>query len=203
MSEPRALPEPEPQPTPPSGEDVTLLLQKIALGDAGARSRLMGLMYPELRRIAETRMRSERADHTLQATALVNEFFLEMALQRDISWRDRKHFLAVASQAMRRFLIDYARAGQADKRGGGCVKLSLDGLDLPMGSEPDVLVINDLLDRLAAEEPRMASVVELHCFGGLSHSEVAGILGIDERTVRRDWQIAKAWLYGQMKSRGT
>jgi RNA polymerase sigma factor (TIGR02999 family) len=183
----------------PSGRDrdLTLLLQRVSGGDTAARADLFGALYPELRRIAELRMRSERDDHTLQSTALVNEFFLQMARQRDFLWRDRQHFLAVASQAMRCLLIDYARAHKAQRRGGG-LKLWIDDFDMAGRDPVDVLVINDLLAKLAAEEPRMARVVEFRCFGGLSNGEIAEILEIDDRTVRRDWQVARAWLRGQL-----
>jgi RNA polymerase sigma factor (TIGR02999 family) len=182
--------------------DVTLLLRRLEAGELQARGELVSAMYPELKRIAEARMRSERPDHTMQPTALVNEFFLEIARTDGINWRDRKHFLAVASQVMRRYLIDYARAHSAERRGGNAIKLRLN--DLELGVEDgdgalDPLIISELLDKLAAEEPRMAEVVEMRCFGGLSHGEIAEVLGIDERTVKRDWQIARAWLYGHLR----
>ena len=182
-----------------SGE-VTLLLERVAQGDLEARSSLMAAVYPELKRIAEFRIRNERQDHTLQATALVNELFLEMARSKSLNWRNRKHFLAVASQAMRRFLIDYAKAHRAERRGGGLRKLELDSLDLRQ--EPyDGFVVGELLEALGAEEPRMAQVVDMHCFGGLTYDEIGEVLGIDARTAKRDWQVARAWLQGQLRKR--
>jgi RNA polymerase sigma factor (TIGR02999 family) len=195
----------EPEPVSPrvieqSLGEVTVLLRRMAAGDPEVRERLLSLMYPELKRIAESRMRAERRDHTLQPTALVNEFFLELARQNELSWRTRAHFLAVASQVMRRFLIDYSRAHNAAKRGGGNLKLRLDGLNLLRSGEGlDMVEIDDVLTRLAAEEPRMAQVVEMRCFGGLTYEEIAESIGIDERTAKRDWQVARAWLIGQLR----
>lgn len=179
--------------------EVTSLLRRIAAGEDGTRNELISVMYPELKRIAEVQMRKERSDHTLQPTALVNELFLEIVRSKTIQWRDRNHFLAVAAQAMRRFLIDYARSHKAARRGGGAVKLRLTDLDLPVDGDLDPLVIGELLDRLAREEPRMERVVEMHCFGGLNFAEIANILEIDERTAKRDWQVARAWLYGHLR----
>jgi RNA polymerase sigma factor (TIGR02999 family) len=156
-------------------------------------------MYPELKRIAEAQMRRERVDHTLQPTALVNELFLEIVQAHAARWQDRNHFLAVASQAMRRFLIDHARAHTAARRGGNSIKLRLTDLDLPVDGVFDSTGIGELLDRLAREEPRMARVVEMHCFGGLNFAEIAEVLDINERTAKRDWQVARAWLYGHLR----
>lgn len=182
-----------------SGE-VTALLRRWKPGDAGLEQELVASLYPELKRIARNRMRRERADHTLQPTALINEFFLHIAQQDIVSWQSRAHFLAVASQAMRRLLIDHARSRDASKRGGGLVKLQLNDLNLPSAeSTYDLLEINDALERLQAEEPRMAEVAHLRCFGGLTHEEIAEMLGVDERTVKRDWQVARAWLFGQLR----
>jgi RNA polymerase sigma factor (TIGR02999 family) len=179
--------------------EITTLLNRLAAGEESAKNELFTLMYPELRRIAEAQMRRERADHTLQPTALVNEFFLEFSRERKTHWRDRKHIRALAAQAMRRFLIDYARGHTAARRGGPAIKLQLTDLDIPVAEGLNPIIIDELLDRLANEEPRMARVVELRCFGGLNHAEIAEILKIDERTVRRDWQVGRAWLYGQLR----
>ncbi len=183
----------------PMPGEVTALLRRAAAGEDGVRSELVSAMYPELKRIAEAQMRRERSDHTLQPTALVNELFLEIVQSRGAHWQDRNHFLAVAAQAMRRFLIDYARAHRAIRRGGDSIKLRLTDLDLPVEGFFDPITIGELLDRLAREEPRMARVVELHCFGGLNFAEIAEILKMNERTAKRDWQVARAWLYGQLR----
>lgn len=180
--------------------EVTSLLKRVAAGEEGTRSELVSVMYPELKRIAEAQMRGERVDHTLQPTALVNELFLEIVRSQAVQWRDRKHFLAVAARAMRHFLIDYARAHSAARRGGGAIKLRLTDLDLPVEGALDPLIIGELFDHLAKEEPRMARVVEMHCFGGLNYAEIAEILEIDERTAKRDWQVARAWLYGHLRN---
>jgi RNA polymerase sigma-70 factor (ECF subfamily) len=189
------------RPTPLSqvGE-VTDLLHQFSCGDQEARDRLVALVYPELRRLAERHMRSERRDHTLQTTALINEFFLDMARQEHQVWNNRSHFLAAASRAMRRLLVDHARARNAAKRGGPAARADIDPDTFPTAAEfPAVLELNELLDRLAAEEPRMARVVEMRCFGGLTCKEAGDVLGIDERTAKRDWKVAKAWLNGQLR----
>jgi RNA polymerase sigma factor (TIGR02999 family) len=180
--------------------DVTILLQRCGGGDIEARADLVNLMYPELKRIARNRMHSERTDHTLQATALVNEFFLQMARREDLVWRNRAHFLAAASEAMKRLLIDYARSRSAEKRGGGQILIRLDMVSADLGeSGIELLDLNHLLTRLHAEEPRMAQVIEMRCFGGLTNREIAECIGIDERTVKRDWQVGRAWLISQLK----
>jgi len=186
--------------------DVTLLLRQCAQGQTDVIPHLVEALYPELKRIAERRIRHERADHTLQATALVHEFFLEMARSQEVLWQNRAHFLAVASQAMRRFLIDYARAHTADRRGGKVTKLQLEGLDLVQNVANaqsqdivELVMMSELLDRLASEEPRMAKVVDMRWFGGLTFAEIGEVLGMDERTAKRDWQVARAWLGAQLR----
>jgi RNA polymerase sigma-70 factor (ECF subfamily) len=182
--------------------EVSTILDRCVLGDSEAFADLAKKLYPELRRVAELRLRSERSDHTLQPTALVNEFYLEFARNPRAQWNDRAHFLAVASRAMRRILIDYARAHNSQKRGGGALRVQLDGLDL--GSEGDIqdaIEINELLEKLEQEEPRMAQVVEMKCYGGLTFEEIGESLRIDARTAKRDWTVARAWLWGQLRKR--
>jgi RNA polymerase sigma factor (TIGR02999 family) len=167
--------------------------------DEATRTRLIEALYPQLKRIAEMHMRRERQDHTLQPTALVNEFFLILARQRRFTVNGRAHFLAIASRAMRRLLIDHARSHRAPSNGGGVVNVQLDPSEIPGQDKGfDMLEVDELLDRLSAEEPRMAKVVELKSFGGLTFSEIAQALSIDERTAKRDWQVARAWLYGHL-----
>jgi RNA polymerase sigma factor (TIGR02999 family) len=178
--------------------DVTGVLRRWNAGDPVARQELIEFMYPELKRIARSRMRNERRDHTLQATALVSEFFLMMARREDIVWQNRGHFLATAAQAMKRLLIDHARARHAAKRDGQELELSIDLEQRTSAVSFDILDFNRYLKRLWTEEPRMAQVVELHCFGGLTHAEIAEVISVDERTVRRDWQVARAWLIGHL-----
>lgn len=186
----------------PIGE-ITALLHDSERGNGAIRAQIIELLYPELRRIAETRMRSERSDHTLQPTALVNEFFLRFARQERAEWVSRSHFLAMASEAMKRMLIDYARHHNAAKTGGGRLKIDIAGLQLPDASaQVDVVHLTDLLDQLAAEEPRIARVVDMKCFGGLTYEEIGETLDIAPRTARRDWKLAQAWLTGKLRTKG-
>jgi RNA polymerase sigma-70 factor (ECF subfamily) len=180
--------------------EITLLLHRWSGGDSNAADELVRLLYPELKRIAVSRMRFERQDHTLQPTALVSEFFLHLARSRGLGWNNRAHFLAVASRVIRQVLIDYARGRNANKRGGKTINIQLDDLQLPADLGPaDVIKIDDLLEQLAKEDQRMAQVVEMRCFGGLTHEEIGDALGVTERTVKRDWQVARAWLIGQLR----
>jgi RNA polymerase sigma factor (TIGR02999 family) len=179
---------------------VTILLDKWRGGDLGARDQVIDLLYPELKKVASTRMRHERSHHTIQATALVNELFLQLARQQGIHWNSRAHFLAVASRMMRRLLIDYARMQGAGKRGGQDIRVQIDGLGLAsQGDSLRVLEFEELLDRLAAEDARIASVVELRCFGGLTYPEIGNVIGVDERTAKRDWKFARTWLAANLR----
>ena len=180
--------------------EVTALLNQLGSGGPEVRDRLVSLMYPELRRLAQRHMRTERPDHTLQTTALVNEFFLEMARQDRQFFNNRAHFLAAASQAMRRLLVDHARTRNATKRGGGAAPADMNPDTLATVADfPAVLELDQLLDRLGEQEPRMVQVVEMRCFGGLSLKEIGEVIGIGERTAKRDWQVAKAWLHSQLR----
>lgn len=182
--------------------DAGDLLERCVRREAGAFGNLAKSLYPELKRVAELRLRRERPDHTLQPTALVNEFYLEFARNTNATWKDRAHFLAVASRTMRRILIDYARAHNSQKRFGNAVRVQLDGLELGMdGDVMDFLEISDLLDQLENEEPRMAHVVEMKCYGGLTFREIGESLGVDERTAKRDWTVARAWLWAKLRRR--
>lgn len=186
-----------------SSHAVTALLRRLSAGDLAAISRVMSLLYGDLRNIADGKLRRERPDHTLEPAALVNELFLQMAKKRDVQWQSRGHFLAFASQEMRRLLVDYARAHNSQKRGGGLHKVSLDECGLALRDNPrDFVLMNDLLDSLASEDPRAARVVEMRCFGGLTHREIGEILSVDERTVKRDWRFARAWLEDQFNKAG-
>lgn len=165
-----------------------------------ARDQLVTRLYPELKRIAEAHMRRERPDHTLQATALVSEFFVHIAKSPGFLPRTRTQFLIVASVAMRRLLVDYARARNAEKRGGERVRVDIEHADPSQSTRiVDILEIDELLSRLAASDPRMARIVELRFFGGLTNAEIALALGVHERTVKRDWQVARAWLYSRLQ----
>jgi RNA polymerase sigma-70 factor, ECF subfamily len=182
--------------------DVTVLLRRINEGHSHARNALFERLYPDLQRMAQVRMSRERTDHTLQPTALINELFLTLQAASDINWRDRAHFFAVASQAMKRLLIDYARKRRAECRGGGQKKLDICSVDI--GEQPvDILQYTELIDQLQREDARMAQVVDMRCFGGLTHLEIGEALGIDERTSKRDWQVARAWLQAQLAKSNT
>jgi RNA polymerase sigma factor (TIGR02999 family) len=178
---------------------VTRLLHDLRNGDTTAEGKLIPLVYNELRKLAAHYMRRERPDHTLQATALVHEAFMRLTEQRDVSWQGKAHFFGVASQLMRRILIDHARGRLRAKRGGGGQKLSFDeNLLLTDARSEELLAVDESLDRLAKLDPRQARIVELRFFGGLSVEEVAEVVGISSKTVKRDWSLAKAWLYQEL-----
>ena len=182
--------------------DVTLLLSALTRGDEGAASKLIPAVYDELRRLAGSYMRRERVDHTLQATALVHEAYLKLVEQRSVNWQSRAHFFGVAAQLMRRILIDHARGHSRQKRGGDEQKVSLDeALIFSKQQADELLAVDDSLNQLAKIDPRQAKVVEMRFFGGLSIDEAAEVLGISPKTVKRDWSVAKAWLYADLKER--
>jgi RNA polymerase sigma factor (TIGR02999 family) len=179
--------------------DITLLLAELRAGNRSAESRLLPLVYDELRRVARHYMRAERRDHTLQPTALVHEAYMRLAGQRDVDWQNRAHFFAVAAQLMRRILVDHARAHKAEKRGGTEPKIELgEGLALTEEKATELLAVDEALTRLAECDPRQARIVELRFFGGLSEEEAAEVLGVSARTVKRDWSVARAWLFKEI-----
>jgi RNA polymerase sigma-70 factor (ECF subfamily) len=183
-------------------QEVTMLLSALTNGDDGAASKLIPVVYDELRRLAGSYMRRERVDHTLQATALVHEAYLKLIEQRAVNWQSRAHFFGVAAQLMRRILIDHARGHTREKRGGEQKKVSLDEVFLFSEQQADeLLAVDDSLNLLAKIDPRQARVVELRFFGGLSVEEAAEVLGVSPKTVKRDWSVAKAWLYADLKER--
>ena len=183
--------------------DVTLLLNKLAAGDQEAASELVPLIYRELRRLAARHLARERPDHTLQATALVHEAYVKLAGQKDAKWQNRAQFFGVASQAMRRILVDYARGKQRIRRGGKQQeKVSLDDVLLVTpGRAEEVLAVHESLSRLEMLDARQARIVELRYFGGLTVEEIAEVAEISTKTVMRELNVAKAWLYGNLKSR--
>jgi RNA polymerase sigma factor (TIGR02999 family) len=186
----------------PAPADVTSLLNKLAAGDQEAAAQLVPLVYEELRRLAARRLRQERPDHTLQATALVHEAYVKLAAQRSAKWQNRAQFFGVASQVMRRILVDYARGQQRIRRGGKQQKVSLDDVLLvsPERTE-EVLSVHESLSRLEKLDARQARIVELHYFGGLTVEEIAEVVGLSSKTVMRELNVAKAWLYGDLKER--
>ena len=174
-------------------QPLTLLLERWRGGDDAALEQLMALVHPELRRIAGVHMRSERSDHTLQPTALVHEAYVRL-VDLELSWRDRVHFLSMASRVMRRVLVDHARAARAAKRGRSLVRVSFDEADVQVGLAHDVLELDEALEELRSHEERPFRAVELHYYGGLSYREIAEALSVSEATVERDLRFARAWL---------
>lgn len=174
-------------------------MRKHATGDDTALDRLIPLVYEDLRRIAHDRLRSERAPHTLDTTAVVHEAYLRLVEVSDPGWNGRAHFFAVSSKLIRNLLIDYARQRKAEKRGGSAIRIPLnEGLDGGRNPEPrtiDLLALDEALSALARLDPRLEKVVECRFFGGLSVQETAEVLGVSARTVERDWTRAKAYLY--------
>jgi RNA polymerase sigma factor (TIGR02999 family) len=182
-------------------DDVTQLLESWGKGDRLALERLMPLVYDELHRLAHRYLRNERSDHTLQSTALVHEAYLRMVDQKTVHWQNRAHFFGVAAQSIRHILVDHARGHRAAKRGAGAAKLSLDeAIGVPDRQEIDVLALDESLERLASLDPQQGQIVELRFFGGLSIEETAEVLHISPATVKRDWVMAKAWLYQNLAS---
>jgi RNA polymerase sigma factor (TIGR02999 family) len=177
---------------------ITRLLREASQGDRDAEERLLRVLYDDLHRMARRHMRGERAEHTLQPTALLNEAFVRLLRGRARTWNDRLHFLGVASTVMRRVLVDHARRRSTAKRGQGAIVLDqCEAADPAAGphSPERVLAIDEALEQLARLEPRSARVVELRFFAGLSNEEIAALLGVSPRTVKREWTAAKAWLY--------
>lgn len=177
-------------------DDLTRLLEESAAGDEAAAARLFPIVYDELRRLAGAALRRERASHTLQPTALVHEAFLRLVDVTSSGLQDRGHFIAIAARAMRRVLVDHARSRDALKRGSGEVRLSIDDVDVAAVDTRDIDLVglDQALLRLAALDERQARIVELRFFGGLTVEETAVLIGSSDRTVKRDWQMARAWL---------
>lgn len=179
--------------------DVTRLLDELRAGNRAAESRLIEVVYPRLHRIAARSLGQERSGHTLQATELVNEAYMELLGDAGIEWKNRLHFYAAAAQSMRRILVDYGRMRRAAKRGGDRQQVELtDGLAISEERMDEVVAIDEALTRLEKFDPRQCRVVELRFFGGLTEDEAAEVLGISPRTVRRDWNLARAWLHGEL-----
>jgi RNA polymerase sigma factor (TIGR02999 family) len=192
----------EDQPVVSTG-DVTQLLADLENGQPAAASQLIPLVYEELHRLARQHMWHERPDHTLQPTALVHEAFLRLVSESERTWQNRTHFIRIATQVMRRLLIDHARARRAAKREGTLQRVPLDEPWLVTDDQSDeLLALNEALDRLAAIDARQSRVVELRFFGGLSVDETAEALGVSPKTVKRDWTVARAWLHRELQQSG-
>jgi RNA polymerase sigma-70 factor, ECF subfamily len=180
--------------------DVTVLLAELTRGNQKAGEMLVPLVYDELKRLARGYMRKERADHTLQTTALVHEAYLKLVKQQAVNWQGRSHFFGIAAQLMRRILIDHARGHMREKRGGVKEGIPLDEALVFSPEHSDELVkLDEALERLSKLDARQGRIVELRYFGGLSVEETAEFLGISPKTVKRDWSVAKAWLYGELR----
>ncbi len=178
---------------------VTQLLKEIQSGDKDALDQMLPLVYGELKKLASYQLRRERSNHTLQPTALVHEAYMRLINQREVDWRDRAHFFGLASQMMRRILVNHALAHKAEKRGGENVMLSLDEV-LNFSEKPgvDITLLDDALNRLERIDPQQSKIIELRFFGGLTVEEVAEVLNVSGSTIKREWRIAKAWLYEQI-----
>ena len=189
---------------PPDSGTLTRLLVEWRNGNQQAADQLFAAAYQELRRLAAWHFERERPDHTLQPTALVNELYLKLFAGEPVEWQNRAHFFAVAAQQMRRILIDHARARQAEKRGGGDMRLSLtDAGDLVAPRDEQLVELDAALRQLEELDPRSARVVELRFFAGLTEKEAAEVLGISVATLKRDWDFARAWLINQLRSNPT
>jgi RNA polymerase sigma factor (TIGR02999 family) len=195
-------PEQQGSATPPVRQAVTQLLQELSGGNKQAFDRLVPLVYEQLRKLAARSLRAERPNHTLRATALVHEAYMHL-VDVDLAWQDRRHFYAVAARVMRQILVDHARSQKRQKRGGGAPQIPLDEAVL-VGPEtsPDVLNLDESLQRLSDLDRRKAQIVELLFFGGLTYEEIAGVLDVSPATVHRELKMAKAWLYRDMKQTG-
>jgi RNA polymerase sigma-70 factor, ECF subfamily len=180
--------------------DITALLVEVAKGNHAAEEKLIPLVYDQLKKLARQYMRRERADHTLQTTALVHEAYLKLVRQQSPNWQGRAQFFGIAAQLMRRILIDHARHHLREKRGGNQVVLPLDEAFAfsPEHSE-DLLRLDEALDRLSKLDPRQSRIVELRFFGGLNVEETSKFLSVSPITVKRDWAVAKVWLYGELR----
>lgn len=191
-------------PAPDKSEEITRLLRQWRRGDESAFEALLPIVYEELRKIASSLMRSERAGHTLQTTAVVHEAYLKMADLESTDWRDRAYFFGAAARIMRRVLIDHARQHGAQKRGGGHARQSLDGpIAVELGDVEGLLALDRALTDLERLDERQCRIVELRHFGGLTVKETAEVLDVSPATVKRDWRFARTWLHHRLASGGT
>ncbi len=183
--------------------EITLLLESWGAGRKAALDELMPLVYSELHSIAARQLRHERSDHTLQASALVNEAFLRLVDQSRVQWQSRTQFFAVSAKAMRRILVDYARRRRARKRGGNPQRVPLENVDIAVAPNVDLLELNDCLTRLEALDSRQAEVVELRFFAGCTMEEIAEVLDISPSTAKRQWRLARVWLRAELDREST
>lgn len=175
--------------------DITRLLRAVSAGDAASMKALVEAVYGDLKRLAQTHMNAERVSHTLQPTAVVHEAYLKLIQQRSATVNDRVHFFALASQLIRRILVDHARGKQRSKRGGGGVMMDIADVDpAAKANDVDLIELDDALAELAAIDERQARVVELRFFGGMTLDEIAAVLNVSRRSIDRDWSVARTWL---------
>jgi RNA polymerase sigma-70 factor, ECF subfamily len=180
--------------------DINTLARELAAGSEKAAAELVVLLYSELRNLASGYLQRERSDHTLQTTALVHEAYLRLADQREVHWKNKEQFMGVAAQLMRRILVDYSRGHNAQKRGKGFEKVSLvEAEAVSEGKAADVIALDEALTRLAEFDQQQARLVELRYFGGLSVEEAAAVLGVSQTTLKRNWNVAKAWLARELR----
>ena len=180
--------------------EVTIYLREYQNGNRDALDKLFPLVYDELRRLAANRLRGERADHTLQATALVHEAYMRLVEQHSADWQNRAHFFGLAAEMMRRILVNHAVKNNADKRFGNQTRLALDEMvDFTQGQDVNLILLDEALTKLAAFDPKQAKIVELKFFAGLTNEEIAEVIGVSDSTIKREWRIAKAWLHEQLK----
>ena len=184
-----------------NSRNITRMLKDWSGGNRDALDELLPFVYNELHRQASRYLKKERGDHTLQTTALIHEAYMKLIDQSEVEWQNRAHFFAIAAQTMRRILVDYARTRKREKRGGDDVKLQLDDAINVSTKEKsiDLVALDEALDRLAEFDERQSRVVELRYFSGMTEEETAEVLGTSPATVRRDWNMAKAWLFHQLK----
>ena len=178
--------------------DITRLLQEWVAGDESSLDRLAPLVYDQLHRIANNAFRGEKAGHTLQATALVNEAFAKL-VESDVDWQNRSHFYALSARLMRRILVDHANARNAAKRGGGAIRVTIDeSRDAAAAADSDVLELHEALEALGRRDKRKAEILELHYFGGLTYAEMSAVTGLSSSSLDRELRFAKAWLKTQL-----
>lgn len=179
--------------------EITQILKRWNAGDLDAKEKLLPYVYDELKRQARRLMSRERLNHTLQPTALVHEAFLKLSKQTGVEWQNRSHFYGISSRLMRQILVDHARVHSADKRGSSAIHFSVDDVNIPVEDRAEsILIVDEILSRLAKIDPQQAQIVELRFFGGMNNSEIAEALEVSERTVGREWQSAKLWLYREL-----
>lgn len=187
----------------PPANEITLLLDAWRNGNKDALDRLVSILYPELLQIANYYIRNESVNQTLQSTALVHEAYMRLVGRSNNDWQSRAHFIGVAAQIMRNLLVDRARAKAAVKRGSGTMTLSLDeSIDAPVLPNFDLMAVDDALTELGRIDPQQSRIVELRFFGGLTNNEAAEVLGISVSTVKRDWNMAKAWMFRELSAGG-